>query len=81
MTAIGHQTVHRCNIHESFDFDESVPGLSRTIRLARVTVFFACRGAAPNSLRIKPTAIEQLGGMVVMLIVDPNGVEIEIIQD
>lgn len=36
---------------------------------------------AGYGFNLKPTAIEQLGGMVVMLIVDPNGVEIEIIQD
>lgn len=36
---------------------------------------------AGYGINLEPTAIEQLGGRVVMLIVDPNGVEIEIIQD
>lgn len=32
-------------------------------------------------INLKPTAIDKLNGRVIMLIVDPNGVEIEIIQD
>jgi len=36
---------------------------------------------AGYGFNLKPAAIKQLNGQVVMLIVDPNGVEIEIIQD
>lgn len=32
-------------------------------------------------INLEPTAMEKLNGMVIMLIVDPNGVELEIIQD
>ncbi len=32
-------------------------------------------------INLEPTSIEKLNGQVVMLIVDPNGVEIEIIQE
>ena len=36
---------------------------------------------AGYGINLPPTAIPQLGGQVVMLIVDPNGVEVEIMQD
>lgn len=36
---------------------------------------------AGYGINLMPTALEQLNGLVIMLIVDPNGVEIEIIQD
>ncbi len=35
---------------------------------------------AGYGINLPPTAIPQLGGQVVMLIVDPNGVEVEIMQ-
>ena len=32
-------------------------------------------------INLKPTSIEKLNGLTIMLIVDPNGVEIEMIQE
>lgn len=42
-------------------------------------VYNRCQQAG-YGINLKPTAIEKLNGKVIMLIVDPNGVEIEIIQ-
>ena len=36
---------------------------------------------AGYGINLEPTAIEKLNGQTIMLVVDPNGVEIEIIQD
>lgn len=45
-----------------------------------VEVHKRCKQAG-YGINLEPTAIEQFGGQVVMLIVDPNGVEIEIMED